>query len=106
MRRLQYHIHKATIRFPLSEPVPVKLIGRIAKLRANEVAEREKGEVGTRRRSARPAIRRQPGSSKAVSKTASRLHLKSLLAKQADIEIVGEAADGMAGLELIAPAGS
>jgi uncharacterized protein YdhG (YjbR/CyaY superfamily) len=35
-------IVKSTIRFPLSEPVPVKLIGRIAKFRAKEVSEREK----------------------------------------------------------------
>ncbi len=33
---------KGTIRFPLSEPVPVKLIEGIAKFRAKEVAEREK----------------------------------------------------------------
>ena len=32
--------NKGTIRFPLSERVPVKLIERIAKLRAKEVAER------------------------------------------------------------------
>ena len=31
---------KGTLRFPLSKPVPVKLIGRLAKLRAKEVAER------------------------------------------------------------------
>ncbi len=37
-----YVVKKATIRFPLSEPVPVKLIERIAKFRAKEVAEREK----------------------------------------------------------------
>jgi len=37
-----YEVDKGTIRFPLSEPVPVKLIGRIAKFRAKEVAEREK----------------------------------------------------------------
>ena len=37
-----YKINKSTIRFPLSEPVPVKLIERIAKFRAKEVAEREK----------------------------------------------------------------
>lgn len=37
-----YKISKGTIRFPLSEPVPVKLIERIAKFRAKEVAEREK----------------------------------------------------------------
>jgi uncharacterized protein YdhG (YjbR/CyaY superfamily) len=37
-----YKVHKATIRFPLSEPVPVKLIERIAKFRAKEAADREK----------------------------------------------------------------
>ena len=35
-----YQISKATIRFPLSQSVPVKLIGRIAKFRAKEVKER------------------------------------------------------------------
>ena len=34
----RYEISKGTIRFPLSEPVPVKLIERIAKLRAKEAA--------------------------------------------------------------------
>ena len=33
-----YKVSKGTIRFPLSEPVPVKLIGRIAKYRAEEAA--------------------------------------------------------------------
>jgi uncharacterized protein YdhG (YjbR/CyaY superfamily) len=33
-----YKITKATIRFPLSEPVPVKLIERIAKFRAKEAS--------------------------------------------------------------------
>ena len=33
-----YCVSKGTIRFPLSEPVPVKLIERIARLRAKEVA--------------------------------------------------------------------
>jgi len=37
-----YQVSKGTIRFPLSQPVPVKLIERIAKFRAKEVAEREK----------------------------------------------------------------
>jgi uncharacterized protein YdhG (YjbR/CyaY superfamily) len=32
--------NKGTIRFPLSQPVPVKLIERIAKFRAKEAAER------------------------------------------------------------------
>src|ERR1700722_921408 len=35
-----YKIHKATIRFPISQSVPVKLIARIAKFRAREVAEK------------------------------------------------------------------
>ena len=37
-----YEVAKGTIRFPLSEPVPVKLIERIAKFRAEEVGGREK----------------------------------------------------------------
>ena len=42
-----YEVHKGTIRFPLSQPVPVKLIGRIAKFRAKEVVEREKAKAAT-----------------------------------------------------------
>jgi len=37
-----YEVNKGTIRFPLSEPVPVKLLERIAKFRAKEAAAREK----------------------------------------------------------------
>src|SRR5947207_6705582 len=37
-----YEVEKGTIRVPLSKPVPVKLIGRIVKFRAREVAERAK----------------------------------------------------------------
>jgi len=40
-----YKVSKGTIRFPLSEPVPVKLIEGIAKFRAKEVAEREKAKA-------------------------------------------------------------
>jgi uncharacterized protein YdhG (YjbR/CyaY superfamily) len=40
-----YDIDMRTIRFPLSEPIPVKLIERIAKLRAKEVAERGKAKA-------------------------------------------------------------
>lgn len=39
-----YKIEKGTIRFPLSEPVPTKLIGRVAKFRAKEITEREKAK--------------------------------------------------------------
>lgn len=35
-----YEVSKGTIRFPLSERVPIKLISRIAKLRAKELAQR------------------------------------------------------------------
>jgi uncharacterized protein YdhG (YjbR/CyaY superfamily) len=37
-----YKVNKGTIRFPLSEPVPIELIQRIAKFRAKELADREK----------------------------------------------------------------
>jgi uncharacterized protein YdhG (YjbR/CyaY superfamily) len=37
-----YEISKGTIRFPLSQPVPVRLIERIARFRAKEVADGEK----------------------------------------------------------------
>ena len=33
-----YRVSKGTLRFPLDEPVPVKLIARIAKFRAEEMA--------------------------------------------------------------------
>ena len=41
----RYEVSKGTIRFPLSEPVPVKLIERIAKFRAKVVAERQKAKT-------------------------------------------------------------
>jgi uncharacterized protein YdhG (YjbR/CyaY superfamily) len=41
----RYEVSKGTIRFPLSEPVPVKLIAVVAKFRAKEVAEREKAKA-------------------------------------------------------------
>jgi uncharacterized protein YdhG (YjbR/CyaY superfamily) len=44
-----YMLSKGTIRFPLSEPVPVKLIGRIAKFRAQE-AERPKARLAAVRK--------------------------------------------------------
>jgi uncharacterized protein YdhG (YjbR/CyaY superfamily) len=37
-----YEASKGTLRFALADPVPVRLIARIAKLRAQEVAERGK----------------------------------------------------------------
>ena len=40
-----YEVRKGTIRFPLTKPVPVRLIGRIAKLRAKEVADRKKAKA-------------------------------------------------------------
>jgi len=33
-----YEVRKGTVHFPLTKPVPVKLIGRIAKLRAGGIA--------------------------------------------------------------------
>src|SRR5262245_34136429 len=43
-----YELSKGTIRFPMSEPVPVRLIGRIAKFRAKEVAEAKKAKAKAR----------------------------------------------------------
>jgi uncharacterized protein YdhG (YjbR/CyaY superfamily) len=55
-----YEVEKGTIRFPLSEPVPVRLIGRIAKLRAREVADSEKAKAAAvKKRPARPVARRR-----------------------------------------------
>jgi uncharacterized protein YdhG (YjbR/CyaY superfamily) len=41
---------KGTIRFPLLEPVPVKLIAGIAKFRAKEVRAREKATVAAKKK--------------------------------------------------------
>ena len=44
-------LSKGTIRFPLCEPVPVKLIEHIAKFRAEDAAQSEKSELaGLRKR--------------------------------------------------------
>ena len=40
-----YELSKGTIRFPLSEPVPAKLIERIAKFRAKEQREKAKSKL-------------------------------------------------------------
>jgi uncharacterized protein YdhG (YjbR/CyaY superfamily) len=45
-----YEVDKGTIRFPLSAPVPVKLIERIAKFRAKEVVEREEAKATARKK--------------------------------------------------------
>jgi uncharacterized protein YdhG (YjbR/CyaY superfamily) len=37
-----YEVRKSTLRFPLSQPVPEKLIGRIARFRVKEMAERKR----------------------------------------------------------------
>ena len=39
-----YHRARGTIRFPLSEPVPMQLIERIARFRAEQLTAREKGK--------------------------------------------------------------
>ena len=40
-----YKVGKGTIRFPLSQPVPVKLIERIAKFRAKEAVTRARAKL-------------------------------------------------------------
>ena len=45
-----YKLSKGTIRFPLDEPVPVRLIAAIARLRAKQVDEREKIRAAAQRK--------------------------------------------------------
>ncbi|MEO5739584.1 MAG: DUF1801 domain-containing protein [Vicinamibacterales bacterium] len=45
-----YELAKGTIRFPLSDPVPVRLIAGIAKFRAKEVAAAEKAKGAARKK--------------------------------------------------------
>ncbi len=45
-----YEVNKGTIRFPLAEPVPVKLIERIAKFRAKEASERTSAKPAASRK--------------------------------------------------------
>ena len=45
-----YKVNKGTIRFPLSLPVPVKLIERIAKFRAKEAATRARAKLAKPKR--------------------------------------------------------
>jgi len=47
---VSYEVSKGTIRFPLSEPVPVKLIERIAKFRAKQAAAREKAKLAGKKK--------------------------------------------------------
>jgi len=56
-----YKIGKGTIRFLLSQPVPVKLIGRIAKVRAEEVGGRAKAKLAAPKKSSRSHKTRGPG---------------------------------------------
>jgi uncharacterized protein YdhG (YjbR/CyaY superfamily) len=45
-----YEVNKGTIRFPLSQPVPVRLIERIAKFLAKEAAERARAKLARPKR--------------------------------------------------------
>jgi uncharacterized protein YdhG (YjbR/CyaY superfamily) len=46
----EYRASKGTLRFPLSKPVPVKLIGRIATFRAQELSEHKSAKAVVKRR--------------------------------------------------------
>jgi len=48
-----YELRKGTVHFPLSEPVPVKLISRIAKLRAEGIAAAKKAAAPERSKNRR-----------------------------------------------------
>jgi uncharacterized protein YdhG (YjbR/CyaY superfamily) len=53
-----YKLSKGTIRFPLSGPVPVKLIERLARFRARQAAEMAKGKSPQRKKSSKPSMLR------------------------------------------------
>jgi uncharacterized protein YdhG (YjbR/CyaY superfamily) len=46
----QYRVSKGTLRFPLAGKVPSALIGRIAKFRATEIAERRETKSAAKKR--------------------------------------------------------
>ncbi len=57
----RYKMSKGTVRFPLSERIPVTLIGKIARFRANEVAERStaKAAIPKKPRTRAPASKKK-----------------------------------------------
>lgn len=68
---------KATIHFSLADPVPTRLIARIAKLRAAEVAELEAARAAKRAASRKAASRRaRPAPRRKVAKGLSRRRAK------------------------------
>jgi len=57
--------NKGTVRFPLDAPVPVRLIARIAKYRAQEVAERERPKAATTKKApATKKLKKAPAAKK------------------------------------------
>ena len=46
----KYERAKGTIRFPLSDPIPAKLIERIARFRAKEIGDAEKAKIAARKK--------------------------------------------------------
>ncbi len=54
--------NKGTVRFPLSAPVPVRLIARIAKFRAREVAARATAKTKTKAKASAPRTRARKAS--------------------------------------------
>ncbi len=66
-----YAIDKGTIRFPLGKPVPTKLIGRITKFRAKELA----SGVARKNAKKKPAAsaRKAAGAKERANKTSTRL---------------------------------
>jgi uncharacterized protein YdhG (YjbR/CyaY superfamily) len=70
-----YAASKGTLRFSLSEPIPAKLIERIAKLRAKETAERvaakavrSKKKLAPRKPGAKPALAKKKAARPAAKK--------------------------------------
>ena len=61
---------KGTIRFPLDQPVPVKLIAGIAKLRANEVRERKQAALARKKLASKKSAAKQRATSRTSARSA------------------------------------
>jgi uncharacterized protein YdhG (YjbR/CyaY superfamily) len=86
-----YKVTKGTIRFPLSQPIPVKLIERIAKFRAEQVAQRAKAKSAAPKKQIDSKLHPRAGGNRSMS-LAKKLNLKDgmkvrVVGKPANVEL-------------------
>lgn len=106
----RYEMSKGTIRFPLSEPVPVKLIERIAKFRAKQLTapDKTKGVRKTAREAQLDRVRRICATMPSVSEKVSHGAPAFFVEKDKGLFVTfmqNHHGDGRVGVWLPAPAG-